>query len=42
VQNHYNNKVITNILTLIKNVLKKRCDPPILLMLGSKDKIYKL
>ncbi|KAL6262909.1 hypothetical protein P5V15_005698 [Pogonomyrmex californicus] len=42
-QTYYNNKVITNTKTLIRNVLKKRFDPPILLM---KDKIsnrmYKL
>ncbi|XP_039314559.1 uncharacterized protein LOC105193856 isoform X2 [Solenopsis invicta] len=31
-QNYYNNKVITNIKTLVRNVLKKRFNPPILLM----------
>jgi len=41
-QNHYNNKAITNIKALIRNVLKKRFDPPILLMPGSKGRIYKL
>lgn len=41
-QNYYNSKAITNIKVLIKNVLKKRFDPPILLMPGSKSRIYKL
>jgi len=33
---------MTNIKTLVKNVLKKRYDPPILLMPDIKDKICKL
>ncbi|XP_050448925.1 metacaspase-2-like isoform X3 [Cataglyphis hispanica] len=42
-QNHYNNKAIINAKTLIKNVLKKRFDPPILLMKSNvKGRVGKL
>ncbi|XP_071563681.1 uncharacterized protein [Temnothorax nylanderi] len=41
-QNYYNNKAITNIKTLIRNVLKTRFDPPLLLMPCRKGRIYKL
>lgn len=41
-QNYYNNKAITNTKVLVKNVLRKRFDPSIFLMKGSKGRIYKL
>ncbi|XP_025263596.1 uncharacterized protein LOC105259189 [Camponotus floridanus] len=42
-QSHYNNKAIMNAKALIKNVLKKRFDPPILLMKSNvKGRIGKL
>ncbi|XP_071626837.1 uncharacterized protein [Temnothorax longispinosus] len=41
-QNYYNNKAITNLRTLIRNVLKTRFDPPLVLMSSRKGRIYKL
>ncbi|KAL0129526.1 hypothetical protein PUN28_001648 [Cardiocondyla obscurior] len=41
-QKSYNDKAINNIKKLIRQVLQKRFDPPILLMRGSKGRTYKL
>lgn len=39
---NYNNKAITDMKILIRNVLKKRFDPPILIVPCNKGRIYRL
>ncbi|XP_011875751.1 PREDICTED: uncharacterized protein LOC105566399 isoform X2 [Vollenhovia emeryi] len=41
-KNYNNNKAIMSLRALIRDVLKKRFDPPILLQSGGKDRIYRL
>lgn len=41
-QNHYNNQIVTKVKTLIRSVLRKRFDPPILLMQTRKGRIGKI